>query len=675
MAALAQSPSRDTTVLRDTLVESRYTIEHSPLRGGFELFGGLTSYSNSNFQEPIFQTGCDRFDQGTGSDYGLRAMAEIPFWGDLSKWKFAPAISVDLRKAKFDWTQRAEGLSVDGNSLDTFTIQHEISATLSTVGIEGRFEYQVSPAFALHAGPAIGISITRSYSKTEHMTGAEFLSSHTQDTTLQSGSLSDKLTMLPSFSIAASYEVPLSRTLRAAPNIELDYHWLVAGRSALWSGIDAKAGVSLMFDLTPRLETVPTFVKSEVPVVIHREPEVAPLTASIEAVAVGKSGKESKVVRMTIEEVRTRNAYPILNYIFFDDGSSIFPSRYLQFASFDEASRSFRGSTERQGVALMDLYRETLNILGDRLRKHPKAQVTLIGSTSGNERGGLSLAHARVNRVKDYLVRVWQIDPTKIRCEATLLPERPSPVTTAEGQAENRRVEFRVDDERVNDPIVVTNIEHLATPDQIRLKPSVSRPDILRTHASIQAGGVEFQSFNGDAKSSTTEKLWAPTEELLSKLSDSLSIEYDVTDSAGHHAHAHSAIPLDIQRVTSDREERVERFSLILFGFDESRVERRNDREVRRAADMIAHIPVQRVLVQGFTDETGDAAHNDQLSQDRATQIADRLKIALKDEKAAIPGDLHTEGRGSHDLLYDNRLPEGRFFSRTVNITIERAVK
>jgi outer membrane protein OmpA-like peptidoglycan-associated protein len=223
----------------------------------------------------------------------------------------------------------------------------------------------------------------------------------------------------------------------------------------------------------------------------------------------------------------------------------------------------------------------------------------------------------------------------------------------------------------------VTNIEHLATPDRITLKPHIeTHAGIMRTFASISAGGVELQSFPSNASSSSAEKLWAPTEETLGKLRDSLRIDYEVWDSAGHHAHASSSLPLDVTRIATDRQsERVERFSLILFGFDESRVEKRNEREIRKAAEMIPKIPVERILIQGFTDETGDIAHNDALSQERAEGVRKRLEEMLAQENAAMPGDSHTEGRGSRDLLYDNRLPEGRFFSRTVNIIIQRAAK
>lgn len=674
LAALAQGRGasvRDTIVMHDTLIESRFTIEHSPLRAGFEPSYGGSFYGNSYFPKPISQPDCDHFKGGSGALYGLRASAEIPFWGDVSPWKFEPGLFLEITNPNFEWLQPATGY--DSGQKKDFTALHTVSPSVFEAGVESRMEYSLTNALALHGGIAFGVAVSQSYTRTIHLSNAAF--DRKVDSTVLSGDLSSKLTMLPSAMLSASYEVPLSRKLRAAPELEVDYTMALSEGRVFWQGLEVKAGVSFMFDLTPRLETVPTFRKEQVPVVVHIRDTTRPLTASIEAVAVSRSGQQSKVVQMRIEEVRTRNSNPILNYIFFDENSSEFPRRYVQYATYDEAQHNFKGSTQRVATKLMDLYRETLNILGDRLTRYPKSSLRLIGSTSGAEANGLVLARARAERVKNYLVNVWKIDASRVRVEGKLLPERPSPVATAEGREENRRVEFQVDDEHVTDPIIVTNIEHLATPDRITLNTHVSRLDILKFYASIQAGGVEVQSFSGGAKGSGMAKIWAPTEDMLSKIQDSLSIEYDVYDSAGHHAHAHSSIALDVQRVTSDRPEKVERYSLILFGFDESRLERRNDREARRAADMIDRIPVEQILVQGFTDETGDPQHNDRLSQERAEQVSQRLKALLSaDHTSGLP-EIHSEGRGSRDLLYDNSLPEGRFFSRTVTITIERAIK
>jgi outer membrane protein OmpA-like peptidoglycan-associated protein len=88
---------------------------------------------------------------------------------------------------------------------------------------------------------------------------------------------------------------------------------------------------------------------------------------------------------------------------------------------------------------------------------------------------------------------------------------------------------------------------------------------------------------------------------------------------------------------------------------------------------MIPKVPVKRVLIQGYTDEMGDPAHNDELSESRADNVRTRLEGLLRTEGVEPSAlDIHSQGRGSRDLPYDNNLPEGRFFSRTVNITIER---
>jgi outer membrane protein OmpA-like peptidoglycan-associated protein len=681
----SSSVQRDSLVMKDTLVQSYYSIEHKPLRAGFEPMYGRGWYSGPNMPEVLSSAGCDQFSAGVGAVYGIRLLAEVPFWGDYSNWTFEPAVYARIHNLTFDWFENARSFNTATNSVVPFTIRHELSAALDEAGINAQFDYRLIGGFSLHGGPAIGVTFHGHYDKSLHSVEAGNLLYGVRDTTIGSGVLpGSKIRLLSSVALGASYELPLSRKLHVEPSIDITYP--IGGLTSYWHGVEITAGLTFLFDLTPRTETVPIFVKEQVPVYVARTIDTvkpsqpSPLRASIEAVAIDNLGQQSKAVRMTIEEVRTRNAYPILNYIFFDAGSAVFPARYVRYRSEEEALGNFQGSTIRQNIKLMDLYRETLNVLGDRLRKYPTATVTLIGSTSntGVERGNLALARSRAEVVKDYLVSIWKIDSKRIKIQARQLPERPSPLTTPEGQAENRRVEFRVEDERIIDPVTVTNIEHLATPDRILLKPTIetkAQAGILRTYASIGADGIELQSFSSTASNQSAQKMWAPSEETLSRLRDSLNIEYDVWDSVGNHAHAHNTIALDVTRVSSDRPERIERFSLILFGFDEARVEKRNERAIEQAAEMIPKIPVQQILIQGFTDETGDPIHNDALSQERAAQVRQRLDELLAAHNTSEPANVQTEGRGSRDLLYDNRLPEGRFFSRTVNITIQRAVR
>jgi len=699
----------DSIPMRDTLVETLFPIEHKPLQAGIEASYGWGRYYNSNLTAtPAALAGCDFYSSGTGNNFGARLLAGIPLWGDNSLWTFEPSLYARFRRPDFSWTQRASSYDTVSRTIVPFSVRHEILTSVDEVGIGSGLEYEFFPHWRFRGIANLGLLFEQKFETSEHRVepGALFPDG-TRDTITGSGKLSNKLAFVPSLIFGANYEAPLSNKLRARPGVDVSVpfggdaggspRWL--GSMSFWRSIEINASLALLFDLTPRKETVPVFVKREIPVLIPKpEPPLAPkLTATIRAVAISNTGEQSNVVRMTVEEVRTRNADPVLNYIFFDAGSAKFPARYETYSNPEEARRIFKGSNERNDISLMNLYRETLNILGDRLRKYPSTSVTLLGSTdnmddrtavagsSGRTASEmLALARKRAEAVRDYLVNVWQIDPRRLKVEAALLPTKPSPSATAEGRAENRRVEFRVEpgnaaNLRLLDPITVTNIEHLATPDRINLQPSVqTEAGILRTYATISAVGNDrstavLQSFSGNAGNQQNEKVWAPTEATLTKLRDSLEIDYDVWDSAGNHAHAHSSIPLDVIHVTSNRPERIERFSLILFGFDESRLNVNNERSIQSAAEMIPKIPVRRVLIQGYTDETGDPAHNDALSEARASEVRNRLETLLQTNGAILPADIHSEGHGSRDLLYDNSLPEGRFFSRTVNITIERA--
>ncbi len=710
--AQAQSPIHvgDSTLMRDTLVESSYIVEHKPLRAGIEGSYGWGRYYDASVPATVTKNDCDFYSGGTGNDFGIRLLADMPLWGDESPWTFRPSLFLQYHRPEFDWIEADSSYNATTNLLLPFSIRHEVLARVGEAGIGSGFSYEFASRWHALAGANLGMIFLQSYQTSLHRVEAGLLfPDGTRDTVTGSGNLSNKLALDPSLSLGMNYDAPLSKKLWAEPGIEasLPFGGQAANGSALWRfggisfwrAVEINATLTLLFDLTPRTETVPVFIKREIPepriLTENPKPETRPmLTATIRAVALSSAGDTSQVVRMTVEEVRTRNADPILNYIFFDAGASNFPARYIVYHTREAAEREFQGSSERHNIKLMDLYRETLNILGDRMRKFPKSRVTLIGSTdntgdraaSANSDAGeassamlLALARKRAEAVRDYLVNIWNIDPARLPIESSILPARPSPSSAENGRAENRRVEFRIDASdsaalHLTAPLTVTNIEHLATPDRIDLIPSVqTQSGISRSYATISAQGTILQSFRSDSVNSAEEKVWAPTEETLKNLRDSLDIDYDVWDSSGNHAHAHSSIPLDVIRVTSDRPERIERFSLILFGFDESQLGAGNDRSIRSAAEMMLKVPVTRVLIQGFTDEMGDPSHNDELSKARAdnvrTQFEDLLRTEGRDPSAL---DIHSQGRGSRDLPYDNSLPEGRFFSRTVNITIER---
>ena len=101
-----------------------------------------------------------------------------------------------------------------------------------------------------------------------------------------------------------------------------------------------------------------------------------------------------------------------------------------------------------------------------------------------------------------------------------------------------------------------------------------------------------------------------------------------------------------------------DRFNLITFEYNQAGLSPAS----RKIAEMIKNriSPKSTVKVVGYTDRLGDEDHNLKLSAARAKQSAKAL---------GIPQD-NAVGGGENTELFDNNLPEGRFYSRTVEINI-----
>jgi OOP family OmpA-OmpF porin len=76
-----------------------------------------------------------------------------------------------------------------------------------------------------------------------------------------------------------------------------------------------------------------------------------------------------------------------------------------------------------------------------------------------------------------------------------------------------------------------------------------------------------------------------------------------------------------------------------------------------------------KVFVTGYTDRFGNAAQNLQLSLDRAKAIATTLTQTISPGNH-IPTPL-VAGRGGTLGVYPESTPEGRFYSRMVEIRVE----
>jgi outer membrane protein OmpA-like peptidoglycan-associated protein len=314
-----------------------------------------------------------------------------------------------------------------------------------------------------------------------------------------------------------------------------------------------------------------------------------------------------------------------------------------------------------------------LNITGLRLSLDSNSVITLVGTNSytGEEKGNLQLSKNRALSIKNYLVNIWKINPDRIDIKARHLPEEPSNVTDENGQAENRRVEIESADWKIVEPVIVVDTTRNITKTIIRLFPQAkAESGIKNWKIKITQNNFVLKEFNGLGTvphsldwelSSGSES--APTRG--GKISYSLLIE----DSLGQVGQTHEKylaveqMTIEKKRIEKVFDREYEYFSLILFDYGKSKLRSAHKKVIDFIKERLT--PKSKVIITGHTDTMGKDALNKRISENRAKAVAKQLNL----ENAQIIGE------GEENLLYDNTLPEGRFYCRTVKITIETPVE
>jgi len=120
---------------------------------------------------------------------------------------------------------------------------------------------------------------------------------------------------------------------------------------------------------------------------------------------------------------------------------------------------------------------------------------------------------------------------------------------------------------------------------------------------------------------------------------------------------------LDRKKIEKIVDREYEFYSLILFDYGKYKLRK----EHKKVLDYIKKrlTKVSKVTITGHTDVMGKDIFNKKISRSRANAVARHLKLP----------EARIIGAGEENLLYDNSLPEGRFYCRTVRITIETTIE
>ncbi len=370
---------------------------------------------------------------------------------------------------------------------------------------------------------------------------------------------------------------------------------------------------------------------------------------------------------LEIQETIVTQTFPLLPYIFFDSSSTVVRSRYNPrigtTAQFDENALP---------KETLSIYYHLLHIIGKRMRQKPASTITITGTTDGKEWSNADsrqiLAMQRARSVASFLTGYWGIAANRIKLTTRDTPELASSARYAEGNEENRRVELSSSDPDLLRPVVQYRfLEYTPVRTEHYVEVDLRNPETAQSYkGSMEALGETFALTSG--VNAPPERLpFGLRRKFTAKLAqnvgtlDSALCQLDVLDKSGKIISAKTGIRVE----TTKNPYEISRLNLIVFDFDRDDMAEANRVMMQRFMKE-AIKPNSRVSILGSTDRLGELRYNLELSQSRAKGVQDFMRRT----NSGIQFD-DVRGTGASTLAFDNDLPEGRYYCRTVSITVQ----
>jgi outer membrane protein OmpA-like peptidoglycan-associated protein len=370
---------------------------------------------------------------------------------------------------------------------------------------------------------------------------------------------------------------------------------------------------------------------------------------------------------------------PLRNSVFFNEGSVGLPNRYVvltqdQATAFNEASLQNEPgeTTSGRSARQLNVYHNILNILGDRMRTNPEANIKLSGASLAGPTEGKAFAES----VKQYLVSVFGINATRIATEGRRKPLIPSeqPGATKE-LALLREGDRRVDIQSNSSELLMEVGGGMMKPVQIvstSTNPLDSQVVINADGAKemFKSWSVDFTDENGGIKNFGPYTSDQEGVNAVSVLGDRSEGQYKVTMLGLSHDGTVVTKEGSVQLKRLDESlEKAFRYS-ILFDFDKTKTVGTYTKFLTEVVSPLISNG-STVIIHGHTDVIGQTEYNHTLSHNRAMETQKIIENVLS--KAGITNvKFESAGFGEDPARspFENKLPEERFYNRTVIIDI-----
>ena len=478
--------------------------------------------------------------------------------------------------------------------------------------------------------------------------------------TEKKGDFSDVNQNIISGHIGLGYDIPLTAASKLTQiNISpfMSYHPYFGQeprKVESWSLSTLRVGVSIKFGKVHAATPDVSFASP---------PAVVPVDAGVQF-----SVRAPQIVHANR---KTKESFPLRDYVFFNEGSSEIPNRYVKLQK-DEAinfkESKFQESESKNKNALsveqLKIYHNILNILGDRMRNNPTTTITLIGASAGT---GAEAGKAYAESIKNYLVTVFGINAARITTEGRNEPIVPSEhpggkIDVALLKEGDRRVDIVTSSPILLAPVQLVVIQEDPTDSRIVFKSTSSPKESLKSwtiDVTDEKGNTQhFGPYTREQESISANTILGDKPNgtykivMLGETTDGKQIRKESSMNLAH---------------SEELKGQAVRFS-VLFDFNKWKTVAAYEKYLTE--EVAPQIPDNGlVIIHGHTDIIGDEKHNENLSLERATETERILKQALtKAGKNNIKYDVVGLGADTDYAPFGNKLPEERFYNRTVVI-------
>lgn len=643
-------------------------MEDKPRYG---LFGNYNlNFHNTDFRTlPNVPSCCPLYTNGEGQGFSFGALYDHPLYEDLfvSNRLSFQSFSADFSRIEEVW------VILDGQSyLGKF--EHAVQADFSRIQFFPYLTYRIAGSLFAHGGADFSIITSAEYQQIEVIKDPVDRGTFEDGRRYRndnSGDIDNVNRINLGLRLGLSYELPMSvtRSLKLVPELFYSYWLIPAVSERKWNIHHIDFGVSVKYTEPPPPPPPPVPPlppPMPKPILPGDPPE---LLATIKAVEVDSTQKESPNFSVRLEDFTSLSLRPLLNFIFFDNNSSEIPQRYSKLSP--DKAESFTLKSIGTSDAL-ETYYHVLNIIGRRLVDNPQVEIDLVGNNANidEEKNNRELSMARANAVKQYFTDVWKIDEKRITVTARNLPKEATDSDEEGADDENRRVEIHSNSPVLSEPVITGDTIRVLSNTIIRFYPqSNAEAGIKNWKLIIRQNNRDIKEFNGTGELPPSIDWVLQNEDPNAPhKAGNLSYSFFVYDNI-NQSYETKVQRIPMEQLTVDRK-RLERredkefeyYRLILFDYASSNLKLEHRNVVDYIKDRIT--PFSTVVVTGYTDRIGKDEVNKRISTQRANAVAKRLSVPLASVK----------GVGESALLYGNELPEARFYCRTVTITIETPV-